>query len=329
MSNKIVTKCKNQFKDSGNILIVIVLSVIYSSSLFPAEIVLKDDTAFIGDIKEETPARIVFSYQGKIYEIPQNEILVINKDKTGEHTSFRYTSFQLRDKSEIRGVVAEETNDAVTVRTQTSGFMLLKKADILKRSSSEKTPPVLTENWKFTKENSGTQIGLKAGSYQSSGDIASNNPNGINGGFLIEPEFTRISTLWRVGFVSEYLYAKGKKSEYSFQNNSIYLQRIFKSTNYPLLDFYANLGLGVSYIRYTSYSQPVLGVTPESLAISLALNRPETYTGNAPLGFLELGWQGLKTGSFTHRFSARGMSFYDKEVSTVFYGFEYSLVYKL
>jgi hypothetical protein len=148
-------------------------------------------------------------------------------------------------------------------------------------------------------------------------------------GLFWEPYFSKLGNSWRIGTNFDYLSTRGSFSRYEFWNFSVYLQKNWKSESNPILDFYANLGPGISHITYTSFSRTYYSNNPDTQALLLYLQREEKSTGYNPFLGLELGWQGLQTGRFTHRLSVRGLYFGNQGETVPFLGIQYSVVYHL
>ncbi len=296
--------------------------------LFSAEIVLKDGSAFICDTVSENSMNVNVMYKGQRYVIPRSEIESYQPERNGSHSSFSYSVFQLKDRSELRGVVAEETDREITVKTQL-GFIVIPKKEIASRKNPPVKEPELSRVWQSESSSFGNRFGIRGAGLQ--GSMAGSSPYGTDGGIFAEPDFFRISDRWRFGLSADALQAQTARSEYSFVNASVYIQREFASSTYPLLNFYANLGFGGSQIRYVSHpSQTVLLFTsPDMIGLTMLMNRQQVYSGTAPYGHFEFGWQCLRHGNFFHRLGGRVMSFHDKYSSPVFAGVEYSVGYSL
>jgi hypothetical protein len=120
-------------------LLFIILSCL-TTSIFPAEVILKSGKSFICDILTEDERKIKISYKEQVYIVPRLEIQTIDYKKTGVHASRYYPSFQMKDGSAIKGLIAEEDKTSYTLQTD-NGFIVIEKSKIANQEKGfEKNP---------------------------------------------------------------------------------------------------------------------------------------------------------------------------------------------
>jgi hypothetical protein len=277
-----------------------------SIPLFSVEIILKNDEGYICDLIWEDEKIIRVKFKEKIYEFPKKEIEYRDDLKRGAHKGYKLSRFTLADGSVLKGQIAEEKEDFITVQTR-FGFLKLDKPSIknLEKAKQKEYFPdedFLEKTYRTVKSN----MGLSALSLGLTPTIPDSTNTASGGSLFFEPSFLYVNSSWRFGLKSEFL-STGGKEWIEFINNSFYVQRSFKFSE--RLDFYFNFGIGGVYMKYHSGTK----------LIAEGLN---------PSVFSEFGWQGLKFGNFGFRFGLRNLvSIENKTLGGI--GFEMGVLYSL
>jgi len=274
----------NSIKNKAYQMRIIILLVFTSlQSIFPAEIILKSGKAFICDVLKEEERKIKVLYKDKPYSIPRSEIQNIEYKTTGSHSSRYYQSFDMKDGSLIKGLIAKEDNNRYTLQTG-NGFIVIDKANIVKEEKDFDKNPEMPKEFLEIAYSPETRIGIGGTAFVNGSPLASSHPV-TSGGFLfIEPAFLIFKNNLQLGYRVDYYTSVGN-GRYDFFNNFGYVQYNFKRSR--LLHFYLNLGAGASSIRYQS-SQ-------------------DNYAGINPAGYIEAGWQGLQWDRVFLRLAVRGV----------------------
>ncbi|WP_078126049.1 LA_3334 family protein [Leptospira alexanderi] len=281
---------KLQFPSASYPFVFLFLMVFCSITLFPAEIVMKDGSAFIGKIQEESDIRVRFQWKEKTYEIPRKDIASIDLSKNGADTSYHYTSFQLKDGSMIKGIVAEDSEKEVMIKTDL-GFIHLDKNKIRSSDAPEITNPNLNPKYLSAGEkNWNHKFGFSLSALANGVPLGASNPSTFGAGIYLEPAFFEIAR-FRPGLRLEYQESNSGSSHYSFLNQFFYFNRSFRIGESLLLDFYTNFGIGSSTVQYSGNSQ--------------------RFSGTNPATYLEFGWQGLQYRSIVFRTGIRSTCIFE------------------
>ncbi|MDI7175164.1 LA_3334 family protein [Leptospira santarosai] len=270
--------------------VFLLLLLFCSISIFSAEIVMKDGSAFIGKIQEESDIRVKFQWKDKSYEIPRKDIASIDLSKNGSDTSYHYTSFQLKDGSMIKGIVAEDSEKEIMIKTDL-GFIHLDKNKIRSSDAPESLNPILNPKYLNTDDkNWNHKIGFSIQALANGSPLGASNPATFGGAIYLEPAFFE---LWkfRPGFRLEYQVSNSNASHYSFLNQFFYFNRSFRIGESLLWDFYTNIGVGSSTVQYSGNSQ--------------------RFSGTNPATYLEFGWQGLQYKSIVFRTGIRSTCIFE------------------
>ncbi|EQA55394.1 LA_3334 family protein [Leptospira kmetyi] len=275
-------------KQALNVIIILIFTAL--SAVYSAEIVLKDGSSFIGKVQEESDIRIRFLWKEKSYEIPRKDIVSIDPTKNGSDTSYHYTSFQLKDGSTLKGIVAEESEKELMIKTDL-GFIHLDKNKIRSSDAPETLSPILNPKYLNTGDkNWNHKIGVSFQALSNGAPLGASNPATYGGAFYIEPAFFE---LWkfRPGLRLEYQVSNSNSSNYTFLNQFFYLNRSFRIGDSLIWDFYSNIGIGSSTIQHSGNSQ--------------------RFSGTNPALYFEFGWQGLQIKSVVFRTGIRSTCFFE------------------
>lgn len=256
------------------------LLIFLSLPLSAFEIVLDNGDAFICDLITETDKNYKILYKDKEYFIPKTEVKSTNPAKKGIHSAFRYSTFILKDGSKIKGVIAEDKTDNVTLKTEI-GFLVIEKSRIIEFPINSKIPSDMPSSYLASNVRlPETRIGLFGSGYANGSPISYSNPTSFGGGFYVEPAFLQWKS-FRIGLRSEYLQSLNNNTV-TFFNNILYfnMNRVFFEKS--ILDFYLNLGISASNASYRKGN--------------------ESFSGTNPGGYFEVGWQGIKFRSMYLRF---------------------------
>ncbi|MDI7217418.1 hypothetical protein QMN07_07770 [Leptospira santarosai] len=270
--------------------VFLLLLIFCSVPLFSAEIVMKDGSAFIGKIQEESDIRVKFQWKDKSYEIPRKDIASVDPTKNGSDTSYHYTSFQLKDGSTLKGIVAEDKDKELMIKTDL-GFIHLDKNKIRSSDAPESLNPILNPKYLNTGDkNWNHKIGFSIQALANGSPLGASNPATFGGAVYLEPAFFE---LWkfRPGFRLEYQVSNSNASNYSFLNQFFYFNRSYRFGESLLWDFYSNIGVGSSTIQYSGNSQRLSGTNPAF--------------------YFEVGWQGLQIRSVVFRTGIRSTCIFE------------------
>jgi hypothetical protein len=237
-----------------------------SHSIFGLEIVLLDGSGFICDLLNETDKSYKILYKEREYIIPKADTRLVDYNKKGKHSSFRYSTIVLKDGSKIYGVIAEDTNNSLTVKTEL-GFLTFEKSKIAefpeKTSNVEMSSAYSANNVKLPE----TRVGIFGSSYANSSSLNEFNSISSGGGFYIEPAFLVWKSI-RFGYRGEYLSSLGKSSflnpsnSIHFFSNYGYIQYSKLFFDRAWLDFHFSVGLGASNVSYRRGSETFAGTNP-------------------------------------------------------------------
>lgn len=183
--------------------------VLFILPIYSFEIVLENGDAFICDLITETDKSYKIFYKDKEYTIPKTEVTSTDSTKKGAHSAFRYAKFTLKDGSKLNGVIAEETNDSYTLKTEL-GFLVVEKRRIAEFPPKTRTNPEIPSTYLASNVRlPETRIGFFGSGYVNGKPISDTNPTSGGGGLYVEPAFLQWKFL-RFGFRTEYLQSYGK-----------------------------------------------------------------------------------------------------------------------
>ncbi len=286
-------------------IIYITLCIFLCIPLFPAEVILKSGKSYICDILTEDERKVKISYKEQVYIVPKSEIQNIDYKKTGTHTSRYYPSFQMKDGSTIKGLIAEEDKNSYTLQTG-NGFIVIDKTKIAKEEKDYEKNPDFPKDLLESANSPETRIGVGGSGFANGSPLAGSHPSTAGGFLFIEPAFLGFGKAWQFGYRADY-YTSGGNGKYDFFNNFGYIQYNLKWTR--RLHFYINLGGGGSSVRYQS--------------------KQESYAGINPAGYMELGWQGLQWDRVFIRLAVRGVYINEKGLGLGMGGGEISFGVKI
>jgi hypothetical protein len=257
-------------------------------SLFPAEVILKSGKAFICDILTEEERQIKISYKEQVYIVPRSEIQTIDYKKKGVHISRFYPSFQMKDGSSIKGLIAEADKTSYTLQTD-NGFIVIEKNKIASQEKDFEKNPEFPKDLLESANSPETRIGVGGSGFVNGAPLSGSHPSSLGGFLFIEPAFLGFAKKFQLGYRTDYFDSAGN-GKYSFYNNFGYLQYNLKISRF--LHFYVNAGGGASSVRYQS--------------------RSENFSGINPAGYMELGYQGLQWDRVFIRLALRGVYINEK-----------------
>lgn len=162
--------------------------------LYSLEIILKTDEGYICDFIYEDERYIKIKFKEKIYEIPKKEIEHRDDQKGGAHKGYRLSRIKLSDGSILKGLLAEENQDSLTLQTR-FGFLKLDKPSVKNIDRPDQKeyfpdPDYLEKSYKPTKTIFGIS-GIGLGGVPANKD-SSNTISG--GGFYVEPSFLDLNS---------------------------------------------------------------------------------------------------------------------------------------
>ncbi|EMM77469.1 LA_3334 family protein [Leptospira santarosai] len=270
--------------------VFLLLLIFCSVPLLSTEIVFKDGSAFIGKIQEESDLRIQFLWKEKSYEIPRKDIASVDPIKNGSDTSYHYTSFQLKDGSTLKGIVAEDKDKELMIKTDL-GFIHLDKNKIRSSDAPEIGNPSLNPKYlNAGDKNWNHKIGFSIQALANGAPLGASNPSTYGAAVYVEPAFFEVFK-FRPGLRLEYQESNSNASNYSFLNQFFYFNRSFRIGESLLWDFYMNIGVGSSTVQYSGNSQ--------------------RFSGTNPATYLEFGWQGLQFRSIVFRTGIRSTCIFE------------------
>ncbi len=275
------------------LFIPIVLIFIPLINLFPIELQFPNGDVFHGELLFEDERSLTVRYKEKDYKIPKKDLESFDiAKKTSPNTSYKISSFTLKNGSTIKGLIAEEKKDEFIVKSEL-GFLTLLKSELKPPIPSKENHPDFPEEYRANdKTNNQTRIGLSFIYLPLFDPLAGATP-ALNGGSLfVEPAFLKFGNSLQTGFRFEYLESNGPVKEIRTQSGYVYLTYSKQFYSNPLLDFYATLGGGSSLLTYNL--------------------RSSSYSSTSPSAYIDLGWQGLKFGSSFYRIGWKSLCFFEE-----------------
>ncbi|WP_428841546.1 LA_3334 family protein [Leptospira santarosai] len=286
----------------------IIAFVICFSNLNAAELILKNGDSFIGSVIEETEIKTKFLWKGEEYEIPKSDISSIDKKKKGADASYLYSSLKLKDGSVIVGVVVEESEQLVVIKTNL-GFMNIERQKLLEPYSGLEPHPKLDRKYlSYHSKVWNNRFGFSLNVLANHSPISGPNPLSYGGSLFIEPSAFDFSG-YRLSFRMDYLQSKAAESNYLFLNQFAYFNKGKIFFDHPKLNFYFNIGLGASITSFSGNGEQRNGVSPSTI-----------------LGF---GWQGIDFRSIQFRIGINSFCTFEKAGTFCATGVELGAMYLL
>jgi hypothetical protein len=256
----------------------------FVSEIFSAEIVLRSGDTYIAEITESNEKKIIMKWKGRLYEIPRSEILKIDNTKKGNELYFKYDTFDLFDGSQIKGVIVNQTEKEIVIKTEI-GLLTIDRLKLINQNKPLPSKYDLNDSVR-------NQAFFGFGSSLGSINLPSNESTTYSGlSLFYEPAFLVINNNLRIGVKIDYL--NTRIPNFQFLNNVVYLNYTLKKSE--LLIFYFNIGGG------------------GSLIFSRNKEDSGTQTGFTPVGYVEIGWSGLKYENIEFRIGLSSLLFFEKE----------------
>jgi hypothetical protein len=281
--------------------------LVYSNFLFSAEVTLRSENIFICEVIEENPDNIVILFKDHKFKIPRSEIQEINHDITGKHISYQNTVLTLKDGSIVKGQLAEETLEMITIK-KGDDLLAIPRDTISNYKKWNDKQYSLPESYRVLEKEkpaSNWNLGFYGVASKNTNKLGESNYASYGGGLFIEPSFLKVNERWLFGFQSEFL-SSGGRLTYSFIQNFFYVQ-----FNQILFGFnvYCKVGIGTSYITLTENDQS-----------ANALKGAGTFEG---------GWQNSLSDKTILRVGIRGNAIYEKPLTLEMIGMQISVGYRL
>ncbi|HNC01295.1 MAG TPA: hypothetical protein PLS71_23830, partial [Leptospiraceae bacterium] len=194
---------------------------------------------------EENKDSILILYKDKKYKIPRSEILSVDPDVLGPHSSYKNTMVQLEDGSSTKGLFIEETKEILTIKKE-NNLIAIPRSKILqiqKGEANQSLPQEYQVLEQDKKENTWT-IGVSATGFRNGRVVGDVHRESFGFGFYVEPPFSLFNKLIQFGFQSEY-FSTGGKLSYSFFQNMGY---VLFTPNLFGYNLYFKIGGGTSYV---------------------------------------------------------------------------------
>ncbi|AXR62449.1 hypothetical protein DQM68_11665 [Leptospira mayottensis] len=285
-----------------------IVFVICFSDLNAAELVLKNGNSFIGSVIEETEAKTKFLWKGEEYEIPKSDISSIDRKKKGADTSYHYSSLKLKDGSVIVGVVVEESEELIVIKTNL-GFINIEKQKLLETYSNLEPHPKLDRKYlSYHSKIWNNRFGFSLNLLANHSPISRSNPVSYGGSLFIEPSAFDFSG-YRLSFRMDYLQSKTSEANYLFLNQFVYFNKGKVFFDNPSLNFYFNIGLGASITSFTGNG--------------------EQHSGASPSAILGFGWQGINFSSVQLRIGIDSFCTFERAGTFCATGVELGAMYLL
>lgn len=231
--------------------LAILLSFLYSSAVYSAEIMFPSGDVFLVEVTEESPSHVKFVYKNSVYLVPRHDLASYKPQINGKDVSFRVSKFVLRDGSSLQGVIVEEDEKSYTLRSEL-GFLSVSKEKI----AQGPTPPggnpdipgryLSSNSAKFQSKIGVSLVGM--GSNRFSYPLA---------GFAIYYEPDGIVTPWNLKL--------GVRTEYATsQSVDLFSNFLYWRTYGSLFEWktFLNIGMGASFTGYDSRYRNLSGVNP-------------------------------------------------------------------
>lgn len=240
--------------------LLFLLSILFltSSSMDAAEILFKNGEAYIVREISEREGNLFVIWKEKQYRIPKSEIQRVDPNKLGPDTSYVYSTVQLADGTSLRGIVVENGNGKLVLRTDL-GFVELDSSKIVGSSSATfpDAKPDLSDSYLVKTSSSG---GLWRGGIQISGNASLGPWTGIFpslfglGGFAERKsqrkgEFFGVQTDFSLG-------------QSSYGRISIWSHHLYYGKSFGESAPYILLGLGADSISWSQDDRSRSGTDP-------------------------------------------------------------------
>ena len=238
---------------------VVTISLSIPQTLRAAEIVLRSGDVFVGDILREQDRETTFRWQDKTYSIPRRDIDRVDYGKTGKHVSYRYSNFVMRDGSTIRGVVAEETPQTITVKTEL-GFLPLERASI--QSTDHVSGRIISPPETYLKKPVDVPQTILGGgpAFLANGPpVGRTHPFSAGVGLFVEPAFLEWRS-FRIGYLLEYLSSRAQGRSYEMLGNTLYAGR--ELSLWGMDRAYFRVGAGLLQVSYRDGQDRFAGIDP-------------------------------------------------------------------
>ena len=234
---------------------ILLLFFLCISTLYPAEILLKQGEMYVVDVISEEAEEIHIRWKGKLYSIPKKHILTIDRAKSGIHDSRKLSKLLLDDGSEIQGTIVENAPDKVTILSSL-GYLSIKKKKIKELLNSTDKPELPDEYLDNPGENLKNNLGFFSESGYNTSKKKKKFPIRYGAGILFEPAFAFYSL--RPGFFL--VYNTSAPKGFQFFETVLYVNKLFNL--YKDYNVYINLGGGGSYVKYKKENNDIEGLNP-------------------------------------------------------------------
>lgn len=222
------------------------------------ELILKNNTIFIGEIVSESEQAVKFRWKDKIYYIPKYDIEKIDRKKNGSHKSLEIIVVDMKDGSSLRGIQVESNQNILTLSNDL-GLIKIDPERVLKKSK-EPIEDFTPDSKYLSQKNtlSSDQIYITG----NIGNIAGGLPFNTLAGFRIgyDPAIFALSDRFRFGVSIDGKVGNsdnGRSSKLYFGTFHSYLKIQSKLNNAIVL--FSEIGPSFNAISYKDSSQKVGG----------------------------------------------------------------------
>ncbi|WP_411822412.1 LA_3334 family protein [Leptospira sp. 'Mane'] len=273
-------------------LLQVFVGIFATLPLFSAELRFPNGEVFQTEFVYEDERILSVRFRGKEYKVPKKNLESYDlSKKSSSVSSYKLSSFVLKDGSSIRGTIAEEKANEYTIKTEI-GFLTLLKSELKPPYPVQSAPPDFPEEYRSTdKETNQTKVGLSFNYLPTLPPLSQSTPALIGGSIFVEPAFLRITERWQTGFKYEYQTSRNL-TIHSGYTYFLYSKQLFDN---PILDFYTSIGLGVSQAAFKAEGSNL------------------AFTGTNSLVNWELGWQGLKISKSFYRIGWKNQCFIEEK----------------
>lgn len=280
-------------------LFVLTVTALFSPStqrLFAIELQFPNGDVFHAELLHDEERLLTIRYKGNDYKVPKKDLESFDLGKKSSlNTSYKVSTFTLKNGSVIKGLIAEEKKEEFVVKSEL-GFLTINKNEIKPPFPSKEQHPDFPEEYRANdKANNQTRLGLSFSFIPLFQPLGNATPPLNGASFFVEPAFLKFGNAIQTGFRFEYIESNGPVKEIKAQSGYAYLtySKIFNQN--PILDFYGTFGFGSSLLSYQA-SQNRLN-----------------YSGVSPSGYLEFGWQGLKIANSFYRIGSKTLCFFEEQ----------------
>jgi hypothetical protein len=298
------------FKNLKLKLFLVLFTIIFISpisNLLAIELQFPNGDVFHAELILDDERLLTVRYRGNDYKIPKKDLdsFDIGK-KTSPNTSYKISTFFLKNGSIIKGLIAEEKKEEFVVKSEL-GFLTLNKSEIKPPFPGKELHPEFPEEYRANdKANNQTRLGVSFQYLPLFQPLANATPplNGLS--FFVEPAFLKFGNSIQTGFRFEYLESSGPVKEIRTQSGYAYLTYSKMFNQNPILDFYGTFGGGSSLLTFHSSQNQT------------------NYSGTSPSAYVELGWQGLKVSNSFYRIGWKNLCFFEEQKTLCGSGLEIS-----